>query len=315
MTHRYAMSIFLPVLLLLGGGLACSKKPSTAPDPYRNKTAPELLASGEMYMQNGKWEDGRKMLRSIEERLPSSKEFPAAKLLIADSFFFGSSTSYPEAMVEYKSYLNYFPRSDRRDYALFRIALCHYATIENAERDQAETRKAMEAFQDLLREAPGSVYAVDAKAKITQCWRRLAESELMVGIFYVNSFSFGPAERRLKGLLDTYPDYVDRERAYFFLAEALRKKALERDQVTAFQKEYLAKIEKEDLSKLSKEETAQYQEALKAYADGETAKNRLEARSYYQKLVESYPTSTWAARASDRLVEMGQSGLKEELDS
>ena len=177
-----------------------------------------------MYLQNGKWDEGRKMLRSIEERLPYSPEFAKAKLLIADSFFYGSTSTYPEALVEYKSFLNYFPRSERRDYALFRIALCHYASIENAERDQAETRKAMEAFQDLLRDAPGSVYAVDARAKITQCWRRLAESELMVGIFYVNNFNYGPAERRLKELLDTYPDYVDRERAYYYLAEALRKK-------------------------------------------------------------------------------------------
>ncbi len=315
MTHRSTLSISPPVLLLLAGILACSGKPSTQPDPYRARGAADLLANGEMYMQNGKWEEGRKMLRSIEERLPSSKEFPTAKLLIADSFFFGSSSSFPEAMVEYKSYLNYFPRSERRDYALFRIALCHYATIENAERDQAETRKAMEAFQDLLREAPGSIYAVDARAKITQCWRRLAESELMVGIFYVNSFNYGPAEQRLKGLLDTYPDYVDRERAYFFLAEALRKKMLQPDLVKVFRQEFLAKLEKDDMAKLTKAESAQYDEALKVYTLEETTKYRLEARSYYQKLVESYPTSPWAVRASDRLVEMGQTGLREELDS
>ena len=317
MIRKSAMPILLPVLLILGGALACSshKKASTQPDPYRTKGATELLASGELYLQNGKWEEGRKMLRSIEERLPSSKEFPVAKLLIADSFFYGSKSSYPEALVEYKSYLNYFPRSERRDYVLFRIGLCHYASIENAERDQAETRKAMEAFQDLLREAPGSVYAVDAKAKVTQCWRRLAESELMVGIFYVNSFSYGPAERRLKGLLDTYPDYVDRERAYFFLAEALRKRGLEQEQVKAFQRGFLAKLDKEDIAKLNRAESAQYEAELKQFTAEETAKYRLEARSYYQKLVESYPSSPWASRASDRLVEMGQTGLKEELDS
>ena len=310
------MPLLLPVLLILGGALACSsKKVTTAPDPYRGKTAAELLASGELYLQNEKWEEGRKMLRSIEERLPSSKEFPTAKLLIADSFFYGSKTSYPEALVEYKSYLNYFPRSERRDYALFRIALCHYASIENAERDQAETRKAMEAFQELLREAPGSVYAVDAKAKITQCWRRLAESELMVGIFYVNSFNYGPAERRLKGLLETYPDYVDRERAYFFLAEALRKKGLDPDLAKGFQKGFLARLDKDEMAKLTGAEKQKYEEELKQYTAEETAKYRLEARSYYQKLVESYPTSPWASRASDRLVEMGQTGLKEELDS
>ena len=316
MTRSRNLPLTLSVLLLLGGALACSNKnPKAAPDPYRNRNAKDLLASGKVYLDNGKWVEGRKMLRSIEERLPSSPEFPIAKLLIADSFFFAKNPSYPEALVEYKSYLNYFPRSERRDYALFRIGLCHYASIEDAERDQAETRLAMAAFQDLLREAPGSVYAVDAKAKITQCWRRLAESELMVGIFYVNSFNYGPAEKRLKGLLETYPDYVDRERAYFYLAEALRKKKLQPDQVKAFQDGYLAKVEKEDMGKLSSAQTLQYQAELKQFTDREVAKNQVEAKSYYEKLVESYPASPWAARASDRLVEMGQAGLKEELDS
>ena len=100
--------MFLPVFLLLAGGLACSRKPKTQPDPYRNMSAAALLAKGELYLQNGKWDEGRKMLRSIEERLPSSPEFAKAKLLIADSFFYGSTSTYPEAVVEYKSFLNYF---------------------------------------------------------------------------------------------------------------------------------------------------------------------------------------------------------------
>ena len=313
MKSRTTLPYILPVLLLLGGTLACKKGPEV--DPYRNDAGPLLLARGEMYLQNGKWLEGRKMLRSIEERLASTPEFPKAKLLIADSFFFSSPASYPEALVEYKSYLNYFPRSEQRDYALYRIGLCHYASIENAERDQAETRLAMSAFQDLLREAPGSVYAVDAKAKVTQCWRRLAESELMVGIFYVNSFNYGPAETRLKSLLETYPDYVDRERAYFFLAEALRKKTVPQAQIKAFQAAFLAKMDKEDMVNLSREESARYEAELKQFTLDETTKYRQESRSYFQKLVESYPASPWAARASDRLVEMGQAGLREELDS
>lgn len=314
MSKRYVLTCTLPLLLLLGGGLAC-KKARLREDPYRNQGAPELLAQAEVYLQNGKWDEGRRMLRSLEERLPSSPEFPKAKLLIADSFFFGSNRSYPEAIVEYRSFLTYFPQSERRDYALYRIALCHYASIENAERDQTETRKAMAAFQELLREVPGSVYAVEARAKVTQCWRRLAESELMVGIFYVNSFNYGPAERRLKDLLDTYPDYVDRERAYFYLAEALRRKGLTPAQTRAFQKEFLAKADKDELADLGKDQQAQYKAELEQYRKEETLRNLDEARSYFRKLVESYPSSPWAARASDRLVEMGQIGLKEELDS
>ena len=92
-----------------------------------------------------------------------------------------------------------------------------------------------------MQEAPGSVYVVDARAKITQCWRRLAEAELMVGIFYVNNMSYPAAEKRLKELLETYPEYVDRERAYYYLGEAMRRKGLDREVIEAYHKDFLAK--------------------------------------------------------------------------
>lgn len=314
MKLRIRVPLLLSVLLLLGAGVAC-KKPKTAKDAYRGQTAASLLAQGQVLLQNRKWEEGRKALRTIEEQLPSSAEFPKAKLLIADSFFFGSTSSYPEALVEYKSFLSYFPRSEQRDYALYRVGLCHYASIENAERDQAETRRAMAAFQMLLQEAPGSAYAVDAKAKITQCWRRLAESELMVGIFYVKSFHFAGAEVRIKALLESYPEYVDRERAYYYLGEAMRQKAVPNEAIKEFQKAFLAKIAKDDNAILTKEEKSEYVTSLTKMVETDLAKYRAEAKGFYQKLVESYPTTEWAAKASDRLVEMGTTGLKEELDS
>jgi outer membrane protein assembly factor BamD len=314
MTLRRTLPIAVCSLLLLGGAAAC-RKPKAKPKDAPGQTATEILREGEINLQNGKWEEGRRILRVIEERLPSSKEFPAAKLMVADSFFFGSTSTYPEALVEYQSFLNYFPRHEKKDYAMYRVALCHYAAIENAERDQSETRKALEAFQALLKEAPGSVYAVDAKAKITQCWRRLAESELMVGIFMVKNYQFASAETRLKTLLETYPEYVDRERAYYFLGEAMRQRPVHTEMIKQFSKDFLAKIGKEDLAKLDKEESAQFAKEFNALVKDEFAKYKEEAKGFYQKLVESYPTSEWAGRANDRLLEMGQAGRKEELDS
>ena len=54
---------------------------------------------------------------------------------------------------------------------------------------------------------------------------------------------------------------------------------------------------------------------MDAYAVERIKVYRSEAKSYFQKLVESYPGSEWARRAADRLVTMGTSGVKEELDS
>ncbi len=301
--------------LLLGTFVLGCRKPTTKADPTQGMTATQLLQKGEAEVKIGRMDDGRRLLRTIEEQLPSTPEYPRAKILLADSYFFAGTPSYPEAMVEYQSFLNIFPRHPLRDYALYRVALCHFASIETADRDQAETRKALDSFQQLLRESPGSIYITEAKAKIVQCWRRLAEHELIVGIFYVNTFHFPGAEKRLKELLETYPEYVDRERAYYWLGEALRRKILPFDVIQAWEKGQLAKAGKEDGSRLSRDEQKQMAKAFDAFAKEEIARYRTEAKGFYQKLVESYPASTWAARARDRLVEMGQAGVREELDS
>ena len=313
MKHRSRLILPALALVLVTGILGCAKKPKSV--SLRNRTAATLLENGEQALKQGKWEEGRKTLRLIEENMPSSPEFPQAKLLLGDSFFFSGKASYPEAAVEYQNFLSYFPRHEMRDYALYHIALCHYASIENAERDQAETLLALEAFKNLLREAPGSPYALDAKAKITQCWRRMAESELMVGIFYVNSRHYAGAEKRIKDLLETYPEYADRERAYYYLGETMRHKLVGQAQVEQFQKDFLARNGKDDLEKLTDEEKQRLKTELDAYKKTEIAKYRQEAKDYFNRLVESYPDGDWAGRAKDNLIEMGQENIKEELDS
>jgi outer membrane protein assembly factor BamD len=310
-------TLTLPLLLVTlaaSGSLGC-RRPKPGDKNSNTRTAGQLIDEAMTLMQRDKWEEARRLLRVVEEQLPGTPEFPTAKLMLGDSFFFQGSTSFPEAMVEYQSFLNYFPRHEKRDLAMYRVALCHYAAIENAERDQTETRRALESFQLLLRDAPGSPYAVDAKAKTTQCWRRLAEHELMVGVHYVNSYHFGGAERRLKELLETYPDYVDRERAYYFLGEALRRKFIPGEVFEQYQKDFLARIGKEDTTKLDKKEIEEYRAGITKLSTDEVAKYREEAKSYFQKLIESYPNSEWTMRAKDRLLEMGQSHVMEDLDS
>jgi len=298
-------------LLIAGLGLGC-RKPKTAD---QTTTSAVLMATADKQMKQGKFNEARITLRHLEQYLPGSPEFPKAKLMLGDSFFFQGSPSFPEAEVEYTSFLNYFPRHELRDYALYHRALCHFSSIESAERDQTETRKALEGFQQLLAESPGSPYAGEAKAKVLQCWRRIAEHELVVGVFYVNVYYYPGAERRLKALLETYPDYVDRERAYFYLGEALRQRLVTPEEATQYAKDYAAKFQKEDLRTLTVEQKEQYSKDFTAFTTERIKGFRDEARSYYQKLVESYPGSEWARRAADRLVTMGTGGVKEDLDS
>lgn len=299
------------IAAVAGLGLGCRKPKGIK----KTISSSELMATADKQMKQGKFNEARVTLRHLEQYLPGSPEFPKAKLMLGDSFFFQSSPSFPEAEVEYASFLNYFPHHELRDYAIYHRALCHFSSIESAERDQAETRRALEGFRQLLTESPGSPYAGVARAKILQCWRRIAEHELVVGVFYVNTYYYPGAERRLKALLETYPDYVDRERAYFYLGEALRQRLLSGEELTQFNKDYAAKLQKEDLRDLTKEQIQQYAKDSESFSTDRIKTFRAEAKSYYQKLVESYPGSEWARRAADRLVTMGTSGVKEELDS
>lgn len=306
-------SVLALSLAMVLSPLACKK---AKVDPKANgKTAAQLLQEGGDLLKRGKFDDGRKMLRILEENLPSSPEFPQAKLMLGDSFFFQGNASYPEALVEYQSFLNFFPNDPHRDYAMYHLALCHYAAIESADRDQTETRQAVEAFQRLLNEQPGSPYSVEAKDRILQCWRRIAEHELVVGVYYVNSFNYPGAEKRLKALLETYPDYADRERTYFYLGEALRQRFPTNSEMEAWQKARVASYQKDAFRDLDDKQKQEVAMGAATYAQGEIKRYRDEAKSYYQKLVESYPNGEWSRRAGDRLREMGSAGLKEELDS
>ena len=93
-------------LLLAGLGLGCRKPKTTE----KGVSAAVLLAKADAQMKQGKFNEARTSLRQLEQYLPGSAEFPKAKLMLGDSFFFQSSPSFPEAEVEYTSFLNYFPR-------------------------------------------------------------------------------------------------------------------------------------------------------------------------------------------------------------
>jgi outer membrane protein assembly factor BamD len=303
----------LALLLAFGGSLAC-RKPKTG--IYTGETSDQLLDQGRALLKQGKTSKARTALRYIESNMPGTKAYPEAKLLLGDSFFFESNPSYPEALVEYTGFLTYFPNDARRDYALYQIALCRYAAIDSAERDQTETRGAIVAFNQLLNESPGSAYAQEAKDRVTQCWRRIAEHDLVVGIFYVNSYNYPGAQQRLTTLLETYPDYVDRERAYYYLGETFRQRGISPTELETWAKGELAQKfgNKDTYQDLDKDQQKQMREDQDLWGKAQVEDWHKQARDYYQRLVESYPNSEWARHASDRLVEMGQTGLKEELD-
>ena len=87
-------------------------------------------------------------------------------------------------------------------------------------RDQNVTRKALEAYQDLARLYPTSEYAAQAQEQMKVVLANLAEHEFVIGSFYMRfGLPFAAAER-FDYLLNTYPSYTERDKAYYTLGLA-----------------------------------------------------------------------------------------------
>jgi len=105
------------------------------------------------------------------------------------------------------------------DEAHYYLGLSHFAEISTIARDQSPAQRALAEFQALLREAPDSRYASEAKEKIKVCQEKLAGHEFFVGHFYFRKGKYQAASGRFKYLLSHYPKTPIEEKALYYLGE------------------------------------------------------------------------------------------------
>lgn len=219
---RKLFVILLFFTLMLTG---CKKKvDSTMMTGAHKEAVSDVYQKGLTYFGNGKYAMARRYFQLIIDNAPGSREFAKAKLRMADSYFFDLSGGTAEAIAEYQSYLVYFPSSEDAPYAQYMVGMCYYSQITSPDRDQSFSHKAIAEFEKLKNRFPDSPYAALGEKKIHACWRRLAEHELDVAIFYHKARTNLAAEGRFRYLLDNYLSYLspeEREETYFNFARTL----------------------------------------------------------------------------------------------
>jgi outer membrane protein assembly factor BamD len=119
---------------------------------------------------------------------------------------FHEKESYAEAIVEYQHFLDLHRTHILAPYAQYRLALSHFKKFQTIDRDTDPLKKALEEFEELLVTFPGSRDEGEAKEKIQECRKYLAEHHLFVGNFYLNKKSYLAAAHRYELVNDTYPE-------------------------------------------------------------------------------------------------------------
>lgn len=134
----------------------------------------------------------------------------------AESYF--EKESYAEALVEYKHFLDLHRTHVLAPYAQYKIGMSHIKMFKSIDRDPAPIERAMNAFQQLLVEFPGSRHETDAQVKIRTCKELLARHHLFVGEFYYRREAYLAAAHRFENVIQTYPGSNTSAEAMLYLA-------------------------------------------------------------------------------------------------
>ena len=170
----------LIVVGLVGGGCA----DGVEDDPILRLSARESLEQGKALMEEGKYARARDYLIHAFEVEPNSAGGREALLMVADAHYLqGGNQNFIKAEAKYRDYQNRFPTSEFAAYVQYRIASSLAQRTLKPDRDQSATRKALSAFDDVIRLFPTSEYVDEATSEVVRLRAILAESEFVKGVF------------------------------------------------------------------------------------------------------------------------------------
>jgi len=126
---------------------------------------------------------------------------------------------YDESLVTIDRFIKMHPGYQNLDYMYYLKGLNYYYQMTDVGRDQSNTEMAMDAFQEVVSRYPQSIYARDAKLKITLCRDHLAGKEMNVGRYYEQQKQYLSAINRFRTVVTKYQTTSQTPEALYRLTE------------------------------------------------------------------------------------------------
>ena len=200
-----ARALFVPAALSLALA-ACAGSGSGDNDvidrSYVARDVATLYTFGKDTLDKGRYTAAAAIFDEVERQHPYSIWARRAQLMSAFSYY--AAGEYQEAIGAAQRFLSLHPGNKDADYAYYLIAVSYYEQIEDVERDQAITRQALAALDELIRRYPESRYAADARLKVDLARDHLAGKEMTIGRFYQERREYIAALSRFENVVDNF---------------------------------------------------------------------------------------------------------------
>ncbi len=167
-----------------------------------NASAEELYTHAHKLLDKTSYAKAAETFEKVELEHPYSKWATKAKLMGAYAYY--KDQKYDDAVMSLDRFIKYHPGNQDAPYAYYLKALCYYEQIVTVDKDQSNTAKAKEAFEQVINRFPDSEYAQDAKLKIDLTNDHLAGKEMEVGRYYLNQKNYLSALNRFSVVVNQY---------------------------------------------------------------------------------------------------------------
>ena len=188
-------------VLALAAVVALAACASKQPE-YVERPVEELYNEAMDKLQAGTWPEAALAFDEVERQHPYSQWATRAELMSGYAYY--RAGDFATAILAAQRYLQLHPGSPEAAYANYIIAVSHYEQIVDVQRDQVETRAALDALGLVAARYPGTEYARDAVLKIDLVREHLAGKEMAIGRYYQRRGEYVAAINRFRQIITEY---------------------------------------------------------------------------------------------------------------
>ncbi|MCC2688645.1 MAG: rane protein [Rhizobiaceae bacterium] len=200
---------------------------------YVEQTEPAdaLYNQGLANLNAGRFKEASAKFDAVDRQHPYS-EF-ARKSMVMGAFTNYRQGKYDEAINAAKRYVSLYPSSPDAAYAQYIVGLSYFRQIRDVTQDQKESRRAIEAMEEVVQRWPESDYVDDARSKVRFARDQLAGKEMQVGRYYLERREYIAAVKRFRYVVENYSNTRHIEEALARLTEAYLSMGLQSEAQTA----------------------------------------------------------------------------------
>jgi outer membrane protein assembly factor BamD len=171
---------------------------------------PKIRPAQEIYQEaaglakKGKVEKAAEAFMEVRTYYPGNELAKKSLLATADMYY--NNELYESALQSYEEFRVLYPTDTEADYSLYRIGLCHFNQMSTFERDQSQTVKAIQTFENFLSAYPKSPYVQGANDNMAAARTVLAKHYVYIGKFYLKKKDYKAAGNRFQYVKKEYPN-------------------------------------------------------------------------------------------------------------